>query len=167
MYVSPCCVFCFFFSSRRRHTRLQGDWSSDVCSSDLAQLEYRVGLVRVIGAVRWDDANLYAPQLSPKAAFVFTPTKNHALRVSVNRAFLTPSLPTLFAASAAGTGVQNLSAIEAQLRADPSVGPALAAVPNGTLFTNSAAVPESSLGNPVLAPHTVTSYEPGYKRQIG
>src|SRR6266446_9776631 len=28
----------FFFSSRRRHTRLQGDWSSDVCSSDLAIL---------------------------------------------------------------------------------------------------------------------------------
>src|SRR5688500_20398952 len=27
----------FFFSSRRRHTRLQGDWSSDVCSSDLAE----------------------------------------------------------------------------------------------------------------------------------
>src|SRR5688500_11328952 len=28
----------FFFSSRRRHTRLQGDWSSDVCSSDLSDL---------------------------------------------------------------------------------------------------------------------------------
>src|SRR5256885_6126738 len=28
----------FFFSSRRRHTRLQGDWSSDVCSSDLSEL---------------------------------------------------------------------------------------------------------------------------------
>src|SRR3989454_3064602 len=28
----------FFFSSRRRHTRLQGDWSSDVCSSDLASV---------------------------------------------------------------------------------------------------------------------------------
>src|SRR4051794_6547687 len=28
------CV-CFFFSSRRRHTRWTGDWSSDVCSSDL------------------------------------------------------------------------------------------------------------------------------------
>src|SRR5256885_10024977 len=27
-----------FFSSRRRHTRLQGDWSSDVCSSDLGDL---------------------------------------------------------------------------------------------------------------------------------
>src|SRR5437879_13810438 len=29
------CVFGFFFSSRRRHTRYIGDWSSDVCSSDL------------------------------------------------------------------------------------------------------------------------------------
>src|SRR5256885_1434646 len=27
--------FLFFLSSRRRHTILQGDWSSDVCSSDL------------------------------------------------------------------------------------------------------------------------------------
>src|SRR2546426_3741989 len=26
--------YIFLFSSRRRHTRLQGDWSSDVCSSD-------------------------------------------------------------------------------------------------------------------------------------
>src|SRR3712207_7657098 len=26
---------CFFFSSRRRHTRYWRDWSSDVCSSDL------------------------------------------------------------------------------------------------------------------------------------
>src|SRR5256885_8429151 len=38
------CVF--FFSSRRRHTRLQGDWSSDVCSSDL---EAKVGAVNIGG----------------------------------------------------------------------------------------------------------------------
>src|SRR5256885_11855854 len=31
-------ILFFFFSSRRRHTRLQGDWSSDVCSSDLVFL---------------------------------------------------------------------------------------------------------------------------------
>src|SRR5574341_2441249 len=31
--------FFFFFSSRRRHTRLVGDWSSDVCSSDLEAAE--------------------------------------------------------------------------------------------------------------------------------
>src|SRR5574337_1429468 len=29
-------LWFFFFSSRRRHTRLSGDWSSDVCSSDLS-----------------------------------------------------------------------------------------------------------------------------------
>src|SRR6266446_8807718 len=32
-------MIIFFFSSRRRHTRLQGDWSSDVCSSDLANAD--------------------------------------------------------------------------------------------------------------------------------
>src|ERR1039457_2620845 len=32
----------FFFSSRRRHTRLQGDWSSDVCSSDLVLAQEHV-----------------------------------------------------------------------------------------------------------------------------
>src|SRR5690242_20925132 len=31
----------FFFSSRRRHTRLTCDWSSDVCSSDLEREKYR------------------------------------------------------------------------------------------------------------------------------
>src|SRR6266487_6900156 len=33
--VSNLINFFFFFSSRRRHTRWTGDWSSDVCSSDL------------------------------------------------------------------------------------------------------------------------------------
>src|SRR5689334_20624181 len=31
-------LFVFFFSSRRRHTRWNCDWSSDVCSSDLIRL---------------------------------------------------------------------------------------------------------------------------------
>src|SRR3712207_8927976 len=33
--------FLFFFSSRRRHTRYWRDWSSDVCSSDLAAHGHR------------------------------------------------------------------------------------------------------------------------------
>src|SRR5438034_4115072 len=33
-------VLFFFFSSRRRHTRSLCDWSSDVCSSDLARLDF-------------------------------------------------------------------------------------------------------------------------------
>src|SRR5688572_33499658 len=33
----------FFFSSRRRHTRFDCDWSSDVCSSDLGRARLRQG----------------------------------------------------------------------------------------------------------------------------
>src|SRR5689334_23674317 len=36
-------ILCFFFSSRRRHTRWNCDWSSDVCSSDLRRV--RLGLL--------------------------------------------------------------------------------------------------------------------------
>src|SRR6266516_6502001 len=36
-------IFFFFFSSRRRHTRSYGDWSSDVCSSDLVVGDADVG----------------------------------------------------------------------------------------------------------------------------
>src|SRR5262249_56529889 len=43
----------FFFSSRRRHTRLVSDWSSDVCSSDLSASE-RETLAR--GALATDAA---------------------------------------------------------------------------------------------------------------
>src|SRR5699024_11847705 len=39
----------FFFSSRRRHTRSKRDWSSDVCSSDLA------GQVRITGQGKEGD----------------------------------------------------------------------------------------------------------------
>src|SRR2546430_11157534 len=36
MKPTACVWHRFFFSSRRRHTRFDCDWSSDVCSSDLA-----------------------------------------------------------------------------------------------------------------------------------
>src|SRR5947209_11050713 len=36
MRVELLSLLYFFFSSRRRHTRYWRDWSSDVCSSDLA-----------------------------------------------------------------------------------------------------------------------------------
>src|SRR2546430_10576607 len=37
--------FCFFFSSRRRHTRFDCDWSSDVCSSDLQAHRLYLGAI--------------------------------------------------------------------------------------------------------------------------
>src|SRR5256885_1955340 len=44
----------FFISSRRRHTRLQGDWSSDVCSSDLVIGDHGVAVEQqhVMGGVQ-------------------------------------------------------------------------------------------------------------------
>src|SRR5262249_59722255 len=41
------CGCIFFFSSRRRHTRLVSDWSSDVCSSDLRLAASGVGILYV------------------------------------------------------------------------------------------------------------------------
>src|SRR2546427_7966929 len=49
------CFIFFFFSSRRRHTRFDCDWSSDVCSSDLPHdrlitvIERDPAIVRVAG----------------------------------------------------------------------------------------------------------------------
>src|SRR5262249_59068865 len=44
---------CFFFSSRRRHTRLVSDWSSDVCSSDLMRRRLAPTTYRVSSQERW------------------------------------------------------------------------------------------------------------------
>src|SRR5207248_10221504 len=65
----------FFFSSRRRHTRSYGDWSSDVCSSDLAnvflamyQAETRKG----------PEGVLDASQRVPREAMLYAYTRNSA-----------------------------------------------------------------------------------------
>src|SRR2546430_4586736 len=40
----------FFFSSRRRHTRFDCDWSSDVCSSDLLKAQSELDYLRETGS---------------------------------------------------------------------------------------------------------------------
>src|SRR2546421_1381495 len=45
----------FFFSSRRRHTRSDRDWSSDVCSSDLAFV-FELGAYIARRQGRWEEA---------------------------------------------------------------------------------------------------------------
>src|SRR6266581_1105191 len=58
----------FFFSSRRRHTRWTGDWSSDVCSSDLLLVKGapEAVLARATGVVREDGGS--APLTGPERA---------------------------------------------------------------------------------------------------
>ena len=104
------------------------DDRSDQYVGAFAQLEYGFGRLRVIGAVRWDDSDLFPTQLSPKGALVLSPAKDQALHLSVERAFLTPILAHLFFRSGpAGRRLQDLSAIEAQLRSSPpSVMPSTA-----------------------------------------
>src|SRR5256885_8403314 len=73
----------FFFSSRRRHTRLQGDWSSDVCSSDLNFLLIQIHLIFT------DSASVIQIQIFKIAlgcavdllmvVIEFLPNGNHAL----------------------------------------------------------------------------------------
>src|SRR5688572_32230290 len=53
----------FFFSSRRRHTRFDCDWSSDVCSSDLHAGEHGTPAQRFYNLVciaYGADAQLFA-----------------------------------------------------------------------------------------------------------
>src|SRR5256885_13217306 len=56
----------FFFSSRRRHTRLQGDWSSDVCSSDLRLREDRCRVDEVVVIAQSEER--LGPEVFPPAA---------------------------------------------------------------------------------------------------
>src|SRR5256885_11108570 len=68
------CWLCFFFfSSRRRHTRLQGDWSSDVCSSDLLRPGIALALELIFSAALnfFDDWTLESmPTKFVTAAFL-------------------------------------------------------------------------------------------------
>src|SRR2546430_15536337 len=41
----------FFFSSRRRHTRFDCDWSSDVCSSDLEPIQQTAAAIAVLDGI--------------------------------------------------------------------------------------------------------------------
>src|SRR2546430_16058507 len=76
----------FFFSSRRRHTRFDCDWSSDVCSSDLRNRPAEGGGASRGGSSSWGtqyresgawdappgkDNGLYTPSKSPAAITIW------------------------------------------------------------------------------------------------
>ncbi|MEE8251771.1 MAG: TonB-dependent receptor, partial [Gemmatimonadales bacterium] len=145
--------------------QLADDDRSDNYYSGYAQIEYRpTPQIRIVGAARVDDGDLFDTQFSPKGAIVFSPDANNSVRFTVNRAFQTPNYSEFFLQVPAGAPA-DFSLLEAGLRLSP-LGPVLAGVPNGELFTNSVAVPILALGYEDLDVEHVTSFELGYKGQI-
>src|SRR2546430_12180338 len=82
-----CDVF-FFFSSRRRHTRFDCDWSSDVCSSDLARVNGTVleegdliALDGTLGVITTDDVPLVDPEVDDNFETVLAWSRSEERRV--------------------------------------------------------------------------------------
>ncbi|HEX7024595.1 MAG TPA: TonB-dependent receptor, partial [Gemmatimonadales bacterium] len=146
--------------------RPEDDDRSDYYYSVFGQVEYQLAeKVRGVVAARFDIGTLINPQFSPKAALVYAPNEKNSFRLSVNRAFQTPNYSEFFLRVAAGAPA-NFSTLEAALRANAQLGPALAGVPNGTLFTTSSAVPVYARGNSKLDVESTLGFEAGYRGDV-
>src|SRR5256886_9323154 len=75
----------FFFSSRRRHTRFDCDWSSDVCSSDLSLHQFQHLLVSDV-AGGGDHQMVRREPLSKARAQRIAIESFHGFRGAQNRA---------------------------------------------------------------------------------
>jgi outer membrane receptor protein involved in Fe transport len=177
----------FVYGGSLRNTQVNTDTTlmigldddrSDNSYAAFAQLSYELSdVVKVVLAGRVDDGSLIDLQFSPKAALVVTPSPNHSFRFTVNQAFQTPNYSEYFLRALAGIG--NLSQLETALRGSP-LGPALAGVPQGQLFScldvgvpgspacnrQSAAVPINARGNSNLDVETNTGLEAGWRGDL-
>jgi outer membrane receptor protein involved in Fe transport len=152
------------------------DDRSDYYYSIFGQVEYQLAeQVRGVVASRFDIGSLINPQFSPKLAVVYTPSDKHSFRFTINRAFQTPNYSEFYLRAAAGAPA-NLSLLEAGLRANAQLGPALAGVPVGELFafpvgqttvtSTSSAVPVFARGNSKLDVETTLGFEAGYRGDL-
>ena len=148
---------------------LADDDRSDWSYSAYGQVEYEiVPQLRVVGAGRYDNSNLYKRQFSPKGALVFSPNEDHSFRFSVSRAFQTPNqleyfLRADFAAPTGGPDSLELG-LEAYYAAmNAALGLTLPTdLPwNFDTFTRLRA-----RGNMDLELEKVTAWEVGYKGNI-
>src|SRR6202040_3526883 len=91
----------FFFSSRRRHTRWTGDWSSDVCSSDLVAVSFNGGGPAITSTIGGHTPILY-PSISTAGGHIRDGTVRPLAVTSAHRAPALPQVPTLAEAGAPG-----------------------------------------------------------------
>jgi outer membrane receptor protein involved in Fe transport len=154
---------------------LADDDRSDGLYSIYGQVEYKViPQVRVVGALRWDDGDLFDRQFSPKGAVVFSPNENNSFRFSVNKAFQTPNYSEFFLqvpVAAPATGPRTLeTSVEsyyAAVRANVP-GPALAGltITDDLPWNFSPGTSALALGNADLKVEKVTGWELGYKGSL-
>src|SRR2546430_7531039 len=69
-------VVVFFFSSRRRHTRFDCDWSSDVCSSDLSSESWRIRVAQDSELRRDDNSMAFAANSASEQLLIGVRTIN-------------------------------------------------------------------------------------------
>src|SRR5438876_7527912 len=81
-WIATFVLYVFFFSSRRRHTRWTGDWSSDVCSSDLAGGGLKMGQ-----AVGTTNALAEYPTSKPATPGCVLGTMYHVLGIDHHHVF--------------------------------------------------------------------------------
>jgi iron complex outermembrane receptor protein len=156
------------------------DNRSDNYYSGYGQLEWTpLDILKVVAAGRVDDGDLFKTQFSPKGAIVFTPSPQHAIRATINRAFMLPNYSEFFLQVQAGA-TPNPGALEGALNGyyatvqDPNVvGPQLAGLmaqlglPSQVGWNFEAQTPVMALGNEALEPETVLGFELGYKGEFG
>src|SRR3954447_26510628 len=151
------------------------DDRSDGLYSVYGQVEYKLlQQLRIVGAGRVDDGDLFDTQFSPKGALVYSPNESHSFRFSVNKAFQTPNYSEFFlqvpvAQPSAGprsleTGIeQYYAAVRANVP-----GPALAGltITDNLPWEFSPQTPALALGNANLKVEKVTGWELGYKGSV-
>jgi outer membrane receptor protein involved in Fe transport len=157
---------------------LINDDRSDDLYSIYGQVEYKlIPQLRVVGALRWDDGDLFDRQFSPKGALVFSPDENNSFRFSVNKAFQTPNYSEFFlqvpvAAPSTGPGTlqATIQGYYQQIAASP-LAPTLTGLTT-TLpwnFVGAQGIvptPALALGNANLKVEKVTGWELGYKGSL-
>jgi iron complex outermembrane receptor protein len=154
---------------------LLNDDRSDNTGSIYGQVEYKLHpKLRVVGALRFDDGDLFDTQFSPKGALVFSPNENHSFRFSVNRAFQTPNYSEFFLQVPVATPSASPAILEggiqqyyAALRQSlPPQALAGLTITDNLPWNFSGATQVLALGNADLKVEKVTGWELGYKGSL-
>lgn len=149
----------------------EDDNRSDNYYSLYGQLEYRLlPSVRLVGATRWDRGDLFASQFSPKAGVVYSPSEDHAVRLTFNHAFQTPNYSEFFLFAPAGPPSTVPARVEGGLEQlftamNTTFGSAVAdlGLPNTLPWNFDSLTVPLALGNDSLQVETVNTWELGYK----